>query len=61
MATAYAARKLQIPAIIIVPTSTPKLVIEKLRSQEASVRVVGKVGGAHLSLILWKNPQPVSR
>ncbi|XP_023681269.2 serine dehydratase-like isoform X1 [Paramormyrops kingsleyae] len=42
MATAYAARKLQIPATIIVPTSTPKLVIEKLRSQEASVRVVGK-------------------
>lgn len=43
LATAYAARKLNIPATIIVPSSSPKLVLEKLQDHGASVRVVGKV------------------
>ncbi|XP_046907098.1 serine dehydratase-like [Hypomesus transpacificus] len=43
MATAYVARKLNIPAIIIVPSSSPELVVQKLRDQGATVRVVGKV------------------
>ncbi|XP_064179649.1 serine dehydratase-like [Anguilla rostrata] len=43
MATAYVARKLNIPATIIVPSSTPELVIHKLKSQGATVKVVGKV------------------
>lgn len=44
MATAYAARKLGIPATIVVPTSTPELVVQKLTDQGATVKVVGKVG-----------------
>ncbi|KAJ8341280.1 hypothetical protein SKAU_G00335710 [Synaphobranchus kaupii] len=43
MATAYVARKLNIPATIIVPSSTPELVIHKLKNQGATVSVVGKV------------------
>ncbi|KAI4895594.1 hypothetical protein NFI96_013125 [Prochilodus magdalenae] len=43
LATAYAARKLNIPATIVVPSSSPKLVVEKLRDQGAVVKVVGKV------------------
>ncbi|XP_060789758.1 serine dehydratase-like [Neoarius graeffei] len=43
LATAYTARKLNIPATIIVPSSTPKMVVEKLQDHGASVRVVGKV------------------
>lgn len=43
MATAYAARKLGIPATIVVPTSTPELVVQKLTDQGATVKVVGKV------------------
>lgn len=43
LATVYAARKLNIPATIIVPSSSPKLVLEKLQDCGAKVRVVGKV------------------
>lgn len=43
MATAYVARKLNIPATIIVPSSSPELIREKLKDQGATVRVVGKV------------------
>ncbi|KAF7704018.1 serine dehydratase-like isoform X1 [Silurus meridionalis] len=43
LATAYAARKLGIPATIIVPSSSPRLVLDKLQDHGASVRVVGKV------------------
>uniref|UniRef100_A0A8B9JCV7 L-serine ammonia-lyase n=1 Tax=Astyanax mexicanus TaxID=7994 RepID=A0A8B9JCV7_ASTMX len=43
LATAYAARKLSIPATIIVPSSSPRLVVEKLQDLGAMVKVVGKV------------------
>ncbi|XP_030625670.1 serine dehydratase-like [Chanos chanos] len=43
MATAYAARKLNIPATIVVPSSTPQLILQKLRDWGASVHVFGKV------------------
>ncbi|KAL4597502.1 serine dehydratase-like [Arapaima gigas] len=43
MATAYVAKKLNIPATIIVPSSTPDLVIQKLMGLGATVQVVGKV------------------
>lgn len=43
LATAYAARKMNIPATIVVPTTSPKLVVEKLQDYGARVRVVGKV------------------
>ncbi|KAJ0062749.1 hypothetical protein NL108_004387 [Boleophthalmus pectinirostris] len=43
MATAYVARKMCVPAIIIVPSSTPQLVVQRLQDQGATVRIVGKV------------------
>ncbi|XP_028828778.1 serine dehydratase-like [Denticeps clupeoides] len=43
LATAYAARKLGIPATIIVPLSSPELVVQKLRDHGATVKVLGKV------------------
>uniref|UniRef100_A0A8C9U284 L-serine ammonia-lyase n=1 Tax=Scleropages formosus TaxID=113540 RepID=A0A8C9U284_SCLFO len=43
MATAYAAKKLHIPATIIVPASTPELMIQKLKDLGATVKVMGKV------------------
>ncbi|XP_034647431.1 serine dehydratase-like [Trachemys scripta elegans] len=42
-ATAYAARKLGVPATIIVPTSTPRATVQKLEEQGAEVEVFGKV------------------
>jgi len=42
MATAYAARKLNLPATIVLPLSTPQLVAQKLKDQGATVKVVGK-------------------
>lgn len=43
MAAAYAARKLGIPATIVVPSTTPALTIERLKSEGAIVKVVGEV------------------
>uniref|UniRef100_A0A673HWI6 L-serine ammonia-lyase n=1 Tax=Sinocyclocheilus rhinocerous TaxID=307959 RepID=A0A673HWI6_9TELE len=43
MATAYAARQLKLPATIVLPSSTPQLVAQKLKDQGAMVKVVGKV------------------
>ncbi|KTF93163.1 hypothetical protein cypCar_00007493 [Cyprinus carpio] len=37
MATAYAARKLNLPATIVLPSSTPQLVAQKLKDQGATV------------------------
>ncbi|XP_045152637.1 L-serine dehydratase/L-threonine deaminase [Echinops telfairi] len=42
MATAYAARKLGIPATIVVPCTTPALTIERLKNEGAMVKVVGE-------------------
>lgn len=44
MATAYAARRLGIPATIVVPSTTPALTIERLKDEGATVEVVGEVG-----------------
>lgn len=43
MAAAYAARKLGIPATIVVPNTTPALTIERLKNEGATVKVVGEV------------------
>ena len=43
MAAAYAARKLGIPATIVVPSTTPALTIERLKNEGAVVKVVGEV------------------
>lgn len=42
MAAAYAARKLGIPATIVVPSTTPALTIERLKNEGAMVKVVGE-------------------
>lgn len=46
MAAAYAARKLGIPATIVVPCTTPALTIERLKGEGATVKVVGEVSAA---------------
>ncbi|XP_051888398.1 serine dehydratase-like isoform X1 [Pristis pectinata] len=43
LAAAFAAQKLQIPATILVPSSTPEFTIQKLKEYGALVEVVGKV------------------
>lgn len=43
MAAAYAARKMGVPATIIVPSSSPQMVIQKLKDQGAAVKIIGKV------------------
>ncbi|XP_048467741.1 serine dehydratase-like [Rhincodon typus] len=43
LAAAFAAQKLQIPATILVPSSTPAFTVQKLRDHGAFVEVVGKV------------------
>lgn len=55
MAAAYAARKLGIPATIVVPNTTPALTIERLKDEGATVKVVGEV-----SADLGQGPQRVA-
>lgn len=43
MAAAYAARKMGLPATIIVPSTTPQLVVQKMQDQGATVKRIGKV------------------
>lgn len=43
MAAAYAARKMGVPATIIIPSSSPPLVVQRLKDQGATVKIVGKV------------------
>ncbi|XP_021113062.1 L-serine dehydratase/L-threonine deaminase isoform X3 [Heterocephalus glaber] len=43
LAAAYAARKLGIPATIVVPNTTPALTIQRLKDEGAVVTVVGEV------------------
>ncbi|KAK5916305.1 hypothetical protein CgunFtcFv8_011303 [Champsocephalus gunnari] len=43
MAAAYVARKMGVPATIVVPSSTPQLVVQRLRDQGATVNITGKV------------------
>ncbi|XP_003790001.1 L-serine dehydratase/L-threonine deaminase [Otolemur garnettii] len=42
MAAAYAARRLGIPATIVVPNTTPVLTIERLKNEGSTVKVVGE-------------------
>ena len=43
MAAAYAARKMGVPATIVVPSSSPQLVVQRLQDQGATVKITGKV------------------
>lgn len=43
MATAFAARKMGVPATIVIPSSSPQLVVQRLQDQGAAVKIVGKV------------------
>lgn len=42
-AAAYAARKMGVPATIVVPSSSPPLVVQALQDQGAQVKITGKV------------------
>lgn len=43
MAAAYSARKLGVPATIVVPSVTPTLTVQRLKDEEADVIIHGKV------------------
>ena len=43
LAAAYAGRKLQLSVTVVVPETTPQLMIEKIKEEGATVEVVGKV------------------
>lgn len=43
MAAAFVARKMGVPATIVVPSSSPQLVVQRLQDQGATVKIVGKV------------------
>ncbi|KAF7644865.1 hypothetical protein LDENG_00214400 [Lucifuga dentata] len=43
MAAAYVAKKMSLPATIVVPSSSPQLVVQKLQDQGATVKITGKV------------------
>ncbi|XP_049918396.1 serine dehydratase-like [Epinephelus moara] len=43
MAAAYVARKMGVPATIIVPSSSPQLVVQRLQDQGATVKMIGRV------------------
>uniref|UniRef100_A0AAQ4QCM7 L-serine ammonia-lyase n=1 Tax=Gasterosteus aculeatus aculeatus TaxID=481459 RepID=A0AAQ4QCM7_GASAC len=51
MAAAYVARQMNIPATIVVPSSSPQLVLQRLRDQGATVKTVGRVRHGHASVI----------
>ncbi|XP_061600454.1 serine dehydratase-like [Cololabis saira] len=43
MAAAYVARKMGVPATVVVPSSSPQLVVQRLQDEGAAVKIVGKV------------------
>lgn len=43
MAAAYVARKMGVPATIVVPSSSPQLVVQRLRDEGATVKITGRV------------------
>lgn len=43
MAAAFVARKMGVAATIVVPSSSPDLVIQRLQDQGATVKISGKV------------------
>lgn len=50
MAAAFVARKMGVPATIVIPSSTPKLVVQRLQDQDATVKIVGKVQLHYLTM-----------
>ncbi|XP_042369945.1 L-serine dehydratase/L-threonine deaminase-like, partial [Plectropomus leopardus] len=42
LAAAYVARKMGIPATIVVPSSSPQLVVQRLQDQGATVKMTGR-------------------
>lgn len=43
MAAAFVARKMGVPATIVIPSSSPELVVHRLQDQGATVKISGKV------------------
>lgn len=53
MAAAYVARKMGVPATIVVPSSSPQLVVQKLQHQGVTVKIIGKVKQLFKRSLLW--------
>lgn len=47
MAAAYSARKLGVPATIVVPSVTPNATVDRLKDEGANVIIHGKVRDPH--------------
>ncbi|XP_022067212.2 serine dehydratase-like [Acanthochromis polyacanthus] len=43
VAAAYAARKMGVPSTIVIPSSSPQLVVQRLQDEGATVKIAGKV------------------
>ncbi len=43
LAAIYCAQELQVPITVVVPESTPAFIVEKMRSEGATVEVLGTV------------------
>lgn len=52
MAAALVARKMGVPATIVIPSSSPELVVQRLQDQGATVKISGKVI-KHICSCLW--------
>lgn len=59
LAAAYAARLLNLPATIVLPTTTPDFMAQKIRDQEATVEVQGSVWDEsnQYAMTLAKDPE----
>ncbi|XP_052717622.1 serine dehydratase-like [Crassostrea angulata] len=59
LAAAYAARLLNLPATIVLPTTTPDFMAQKIREQEATVEVQGSVWDEsnQYAMTLAKDPE----
>lgn len=43
MAAAFVAKKMGLPATIVVPSSSPQMIVQRLQDQGATVKITGKV------------------
>ena len=57
LAAIYCAQELCLPITVVVPETTPTFIVDKMRSEGATVEVVGKVGmqilAARRNELLW--------
>ena len=46
LAAAYAARKLDVSCTVVVPSTTPQFMVERLREEGATVKICGNVSSS---------------